>query len=163
MAKFKGKQEGAKLLALLETGITPNRRRPNIFPQEGENPLYEFKSGEHGNGYSYPAMQKVFELLGRNGYGGSYIQKAEEDLKNGFRAGLNSCDPSWIYTLDMAMFDKLVYFFNFQNNKGMTPIHYIPERLCDGTVKALLERAMELGSFEPAPRPCSLACAPAGP
>lgn len=164
MAEFKGKDEGAKLVALLQTGITENGKRPNMFPQPGENPLYEFRSTKSGNNYSYPVVQKVFDLLGQNGYGRSFVQKSEEDLKNGFRKGLNSLDPSWISKMEMAEFDKLIYFFNFQNSKGMTTIHYIPERLCDGTIKAFLERAMELGAFEaPAPKAQPSAFTPVGP
>ncbi len=158
MAEFIGKDEGAKLVKILETGITENRKRPNVVPQKGENPLYEFRSGKGGNGYNYPVVQQVFDLLDKNGYGRSYVQKDDEDLKNGFRTGLNSLDPSWIGRLEMGAFDKLLYFFNFKNNKGMISIHYIPERLCDGTIKAFLERAMELGRFEPAspkPQPAS--------
>lgn len=164
MAEFKGKEEGVQLVAILKTGITQTRKRPNIFPQPGENPLYEFKSGKGGNSYSYPVVQRVFELLGQNGYGRSYVQKNDEDLKNGFRKGLNSLDPSWISKMDMAEFDKLIYFFNFQNSKGMTTIHYIPERLCDGTIMAFLERAMEFGPFTPAAsKPQTTTPAPAGP
>lgn len=164
MAEFIGKDEGAKLVKILATGITKDRKRPNAYPKKGENPLYEFESSKSGNRYKYPVLQQVFNLLDKNGYGRSYVQKDEETLKNSFRAALTSRDPSWIAELDMAKFDKLLYYFNFQNSKNMNSIHYNAERLCDGTIKAFLERAMELGKFEPsAPKPSAAAPAPVGP
>lgn len=148
MAEFIKKAEAQKLLEILETGITENRKRPNAFPQPGEHPLYEFKSSKSGNRYSLPIVQQVFDLMEKNKYGGSYVQKTEEDLKNGFRAGLASLDPEWIGKMEMAEFDKFVYFFNYQQQKGLTTIHYLPERICDGTIHAILKRAVELGQFE---------------
>lgn len=152
MSPFINPEEGRRLLELLQTGITADKKRPNQFPQPGENPLYEFQRDENGARYIMPEVQKVFELLGQNAYGGSYVQKTDEERKNRFRQGLTSRDPSWIGKLDMAEFDRLIYFFNDQNTKNIGGPHYVAERICDGTIHAILGRAMELGRFEkPAP------------
>ena len=98
MTEFVDKEKGAKLVKILESGITESRKRPNArisCPRRVKTPLYEFESGKGGNRYSYPVVQKVFDLLDNNGYGRSYVQQSDEELKNRFRAGLNSRDPSW--------------------------------------------------------------------
>lgn len=146
--EFKDRHEGERLLAFLETGITPDRKRPNVLPEPGENPLYEFRQTETHNFYVYPVIQEVFDLLRKNGYGHTPVNKQEQDLQNELRGHIAKRDPAWIGSLEGKDFDKFVYFFNHENNKGVNTIHYLPERLCDGTVHAILKRAMELGSYE---------------
>ena len=151
MGDFIGRETGEKLLKILESGITGDRKRPNMFPQAGEHPLYEFKSGSNGNRYDIPVMFEIFGLLKDNKFGSTFVGKTDEDLKKTMNAGLNSRDPSWIEELDMEKFDKLIYYMNYQVQKGIVPIHYIPDRLCDGTFHAIVKRSMELGSFEKEP------------
>lgn len=163
MGAFIGREDGERLLKTLETGITADRKRPNMFPQAGENPLYEFKSGKNGNGYDYPVMYEIFDLLKQNKYGSSYVAKTD-DIKTTFRQGLGSRDPSWIENLGMQDLDKLIYFINSEVSKGIVSLHYIPDRLCDGTFHTIVKRSMELGSFEkPAPSMQQAASAPPRP
>lgn len=39
MTEFVDKEKGAKLVKILESGITESRKRPNIMPQKGAPPV----------------------------------------------------------------------------------------------------------------------------
>jgi hypothetical protein len=145
---FIGLEEGLRVLATLESGITANRKRPNLTPRPGEHPLYEFHMTKSGNYYEYPIVQKVFDLLKDNGHGkqtSSYVGKFDPK-GNEFRQKLNSLDPSWIADLDMDNFGKLVYMYG--STGGGTDPHGVASRLCDGTIHAMLKRGMELGPYK---------------
>jgi hypothetical protein len=165
MTDFIRLDEALKLVKLLDTGITPNRKRPNITPQKGEHPLYEFQGAKKGgfNGYEHPITEQVMQILFENGYGRTAVAKTEDSLKMEFNKALNNRDPEWISEMDAPQLDKLAYYMEFCRNKGISTIHTYPERLCDGTFKAMLVRAIELGKYERnTPNPAGSAPAPTG-
>ena len=153
MGEFLDRAEGERILAILERGMTADRRKPLVHLDQ--NPLYRFVQTKEFNRYEIdPAVEEMFVLLKRNGYGDTHVAKTEEDFRGRIGKNLTGGDPSWTAALDKNDLDKTMYLINDRQRKGVNGPHFMAERICDGTFHAILSRALELGdNCKPAYKP----------
>ncbi|PZO83933.1 MAG: hypothetical protein DI626_08675 [Micavibrio aeruginosavorus] len=145
MSDFVRKEDGQKLRDIFAKAQTKDGK-----VDREKNPLYSFKRKKAKGGvtghYSYKsAVQEAFDLLTKdNGYG---VYDSHKEHAAAIHS-LSSKSPEWIKEADGVTLNRFIYYFNRQH---MTFQDFTAQKISNGTVTAILDRAMELGPFKRQP------------
>lgn len=142
MADFIKREKGEKLLKKFRKAVTDNGQL------EDKNPLYErvLENRRYHFEIEKP-IEKLFKLLNKhNGYGEPQMfplmkRDDREQLDGKIRTML--LKPAGIETLDIKMLNQLFFVLNRSKDSEN---RLIAEKISDGTLVKILERALELGS-----------------